>query len=137
MIFKDHKKHCVFLLVTSLTGCAGLFSTSPEERVLARSQERLDLLMDREVQKAFEYATEGYRSSHSIVQYDKKFGGAKTLWLDARAVEAACDGIDTEVSRCKVLVEVDYQTRYMGYLETTELNEVWLLSGKEWFIYIE
>lgn len=137
MFFEGHKKYCAFLLVMTLTGCAGISSRSPEERVLARSQERLDLLMGREVEAAFGYATDGYRASHSLAQYDKKFGGAKTLWLDARATEASCDGVGTEINRCKVLVEVDYTTRYMGYLETAELNEIWLLSDGEWFIYLE
>ena len=135
-MFKGCKELSVFLLVTSLTGCAGLLSSSPEERVLARSQERLDLLMDREVEAAFEYATPGYRSSHTVLQYDKKFGGAKTLWQAARAAEAYCDQSVDPVERCAVRVEIDYTTRSLGYMETTDLTETWIKSGGDWYIFL-
>ena len=136
MIFKWYREFFVFLLATLLTGCAGLFSSSPEERVLARSQERLELLMDREVEAAYEYASPGYRSSHTVLQYDKKFGGAKTLWQAARAAEVNCDRSTDPVERCKVRVEIDYTTKSLGYMETTDLIETWIYSGRDWYIFL-
>lgn len=137
MIFKGQKEFLIFLLVTSLAGCTGLFSSTPEERVLARSQERLDLLMDREAEAAFAYASPGYRASHTVLQYDKKFGGAKTLWQAARAAEAYCDQSTDPVERCKVRVEIDYTTRSLGYMETTDLTETWIKSGGDWYIFVK
>lgn len=131
-------RKCLYLLlILGVSGCSSLDTRSPGERVLSRSQERLDALMARDIDKAYSYASPGYRSSHTTFQYDKKFGGAKTLWTAARAVEADCDELLTPVERCRVLIEIDYTTRYLGYLETSEMYETWILSDSEWYLYLQ
>ena len=131
------RKYLFLLFIVGLTGCSWLDTRPPGERVLSRSQERLDALMARDIEKAYSFASPGYRSSHTTFQYDKKFGGAKTLWTAARAVEADCDDLQTPVERCRVLVEIDYTTRSLGYLETSEMYETWILSDSEWYLYLE
>ena len=131
------RKYLFLLLIIGLAGCSWLDTRPPGERVLSRSQERLDALMARDIEKAYSFASPGYRSSHTTFQYDKKFGGAKTLWTAARAVEADCDDLQTPVERCRVLVEIDYTTRSLGYLETSEMYETWILSDSEWYLYLE
>ena len=131
------RKYLFLLFIVGLTGCSWLDTRPPGERVLSRSQERLDALMARDIEKAYSFASPGYRSSHTTFQYDKKFGGAKTLWTAARAVEADCDDLQTPVERCRVLIEIDYTTRSLGYLETSEMYETWILSDSEWYLYLE
>ena len=131
------RKYLFLFFIVGLTGCSWLDTRPPGERVLSRSQERLDALMARDIEKAYSFASPGYRSSHTTFQYDKKFGGAKTLWTAARAVEADCDDLQTPVERCRVLVEIDYTTRSLGYLETSEMYETWILSDSEWYLYLE
>ena len=131
------RKYLFLFFIVGFTGCSWLDTRPPGERVLSRSQERLDALMAREIEKAYSFASPGYRSSHTTFQYDKKFGGAKTLWTAARAVEADCDDLQTPVERCRVLIEIDYTTRSLGYLETSEMYETWILSDSEWYLYLE
>ena len=122
--------HLLVLFV--LGGCSVLPTKSPEEIVIERAQQRIDLLMAGDYQASYEFTTPGYRSTESAGRYGTRWSGVG-MWISADVTKVECVAAEA-VDRCKAVVEVVY--RAVGYDPlTTILTEDWLLIGGQWYLY--
>ena len=115
-----------------LSACATWEPKSPEQAVAERSRLRINALMGRDYETAYEFATPGYRSTEGMIKYTSRWAGVG-MWRAANITSVNCKSSDT-IDRCKVWLEVNYQAP--GYEPvTTAIDEDWLLIDGEWFLY--
>ena len=60
----------------SMAGCASLSTKTPEQEVAELAQQRWDLLVNGDFDKAYQFTQPGYRALASVDDYKKRFGGA-------------------------------------------------------------
>ena len=126
-------------------GCAQmstLVSKTPEQRVLERSQARLDALLANDWEKAYGFSSPGYRAQKDVRRFQADFAGAR-MWVDVNAASAEC-----EEQRCTVLARVSYRPP-MGRVGrpsdmanqqqlpvvTRGNQERWVLVDDEWWFF--
>lgn len=115
-----------------LGGCSALPTKSPEEIVIERAQQRIDLLMAGDYQASYEFTTPGYRSTESVGRYGTRWSGVG-MWISANVIKAECTAAEL-IDRCKAAVQVVY--RAVGYDPlTTILTEDWILIDDNWYLY--
>lgn len=127
-----YKLFLLSFLPVMLGACSTLESKSPEEIVSERSRQRVDALMGRDYETAYEFATPGYRSTEGIIKYTSRWAGAG-MWRAASITSVNCEPPDT-IDRCKVWLEVNYQAPGFEPV-TTAIDEDWLLIDGEWYLY--
>ena len=115
-----------------LGGCSALPTKGPEEIVIERAQERIDLLIAGDYQASYEFTTPGYRSTESVGRYGTRWSGVG-MWISANVIKAECTAAEL-IDRCKAAVQVVY--RAVGYdpLKTI-LTEDWILIDDSWYLY--
>ena len=123
----------LYMFVLSVFGgCSALPSKSPEEIVIERAQQRIDLLMAGDYQASYEFTTPGYRSTESVGRYGTRWSGVG-MWISANVIKAECTAAEL-IDRCKAAVQVVY--RAVGYDPlTTILTEDWILIDDSWYLY--
>ena len=125
----------LILAAATLSGCA-IFDNRPPEQVVAdRAQERFDLLMQGEFEKAYRYATPGYRATNTVDQYAADFGGV-SMWLEAEVGEVSCPLLE-EVLVCDVVTLISYNAPRMGYVQTTQVPERWIKVENSWYLVVK
>ena len=112
-----------------LSACAG--EQTPEERVMARAQDRLELLMAGDFEESMRYTTPSYRQSRTLDYYTRAFLGAAG-WEDVEVVEAVCDN-----AACDVTYKLTYPTLQSGLVNTRTMAERWIQVDGDWFIYLK
>ncbi len=124
-----------FALVSLLSACAALQPKTPEESVMARSQQRWDLLMKRDFEKAYTYSPPSYRGVTPFRDFRAKFGSGLS-WKSVAVHSAKC-----EPERClvKVRVQADVPllvTGAQGRLHevTSYYDETWVREDGEWWM---
>ena len=88
------------------TGCAQLSTMTaktPEERVLERSQTRLDALLSGDFEAAYVFSSPGYRAQKDLRRFRADFAGAG-MWTSGKATS-----VDCEAKRCTVLAHISYR----------------------------
>ena len=117
------------------SGCA-IFDNRPPEQVVAdRAQERVNLLMRGDFEKAYRYATPGYRATNTVDQYAADFGGV-SMWLEAEVGEVNCPLLE-EVLVCDVVTLISYNPPRMGYVQTTQVPERWIKVENGWYLVVK
>lgn len=103
-----------------------------EEIVRERSEQRLALLMDGDVEKAFKYTTPLYQTRVDIAQYHASFAGVVDYWTGVTINSVRC-----ELEICHVEMKVEYTMRH-GHGEVSSkrlMKEKWLKIDRKWYIY--
>lgn len=129
-------KRQVFIAVVLawfLGGCAVFESKTPEEVVAERAEQRLTLLITGGLEESYELTSPGYRRRNTIEQYAADFGG-RMMWtaIEVKEVECLPDG---EPTYCDVVVLISYRAMRQSYVQTTEVTEKWIKSGRDWFAF--
>ncbi|MDO3385238.1 hypothetical protein QWI17_05225 [Gilvimarinus sp. SDUM040013] len=122
----------VSLLFATLivAGCAGQFkSSTPEETVGRLAQERLDALLAKDLEKAYEFTSPAYRSSVSLARYKPHVAGAAG-WKSGKI-----DSVSCEEQLCDVRYIVTYRTAFIKTDLTTQINERWINIDGNWWLY--
>ncbi len=122
----------VGVLCVWLAGCAGMGGASAEDAVAARAQARWDLLVQGQLDAAYDYLSPANRSVTSL---DKYKGSIKLgLWTGARVSGVSCRS--AEVCEAKIAVSYRIRTRGAGVLQDeAPLTEVWQRDrGQWWFV---
>ena len=123
--------------VLVLSSCAVIPSQSPEERVAARAQARVDFLMAADWEAAYAFATPGYRSTENVGRYGTRWSGAN-MWKAAEIKQVDCEappgGDPGEAQVCNVVMSVTYKAVGYGDIDAI-LHERWLLLDREWYLY--
>ncbi len=118
------------VLVSCMSACASLdVFQSPEERVAQRSQERLDALMARDMEKAFSFLSPAFRKTTTWQRYSAKYAGV-TNWRGATVESVAC-----QVDKCDVVVAIRYEMVRPKVENTRTREEVWIEVDGQWYIY--
>jgi hypothetical protein len=118
----------------TLTACASLGSSKPEDQVRQRVNERWQALVAGEFTRAYSYNTPGFRAVVTADAYRSRTGSA-VKWLGAEAVEVKCP----EASKCTATVRIDYRPMMMGGRAgdkfNTHVDETWLREDGKWWIF--
>lgn len=122
------------LAVAALSGCAIFDNRPPEEIVSERAQTRLDRLLNGDFERSYQYMTPGYRAIHTVNQYTVDFAGSG-MWTDTSIATVDCTTIgEAPVTACKVVALISYPAPRMGYIQTTEVTESWVLLDGRWYL---
>ena len=123
----------VTLAIGVMTGCATISSpTTPENIVSQRAQQRVDWLLDRKYDKAYEYLAPSYRALNNLESYRGQFGdGAK--WIEPKVAKVECPTED----RCNVMVKLKILVVAPGFSKPINSNifETWLKEDGEWWYF--
>ena len=124
----------LLLIAAALGGCAIFDNRPPEEIVGERAQTRLDLLLSKDFERSYQYMTPGYRAIHTVDQYTVDFAGSG-MWTDTSIATVGCTRIgEAPVTACKVIALISYPAPRMGYIQTTEVTENWVLLDGRWYL---
>ena len=118
----------------SMAGCASLSTKTTEQEVAELAQQRWDLLVNGDFDKAYQFTQPGYRALASVDDYKKRFGGAGR-WKAAKVLGATC-----EADRCSVRIHLTTINRVPGFTRSlpelsTHFDEVWLRDEGRWWYY--
>jgi len=118
--------------VALLGGCATTSSDTPEEAVSQRVQERWNLLLKKDYEKAYTYLTPAQRAIVTSQGYSGKFGqGAE--WVSANLQSVTCDNQE----RCNAIVQIKTNVMAKGFSGpiTTRATEVWVKDEGNWWFH--
>jgi hypothetical protein len=122
-------------LVAALSACASFQPQTPEDAVMARAQQRWDLLMKKDFEKAYAYSPPSYRGVTPYADFRAKFGTGLT-WKSVVVHSAQC-----EPERCQVKVRVEAQVPLMvtgarGKLQevVSYYDEAWIREDGQWWL---
>ena len=129
-----------------LAGCAGtpqpsgaasalpaIQAASAEEIVGARAQQRVDLLVASQFDKAYSYLLPSYRALNSAESYRTFFGGG-AKWVAPKVSKVEC----TSQERCNVTVDLGVLVVARGFGTkpvASTMFETWLKEDGQWWYY--
>ncbi len=130
------KKYTLTALVLAtglLAGCANtLTPTTAEEIVSQRAQQRVDLLLDKKYDQAYEYLAPSYRALNTVETYRNQFGeGAR--WVEPKVAKVECP---TE-ERCNVTVKLKIAVAARGFTKPIDSSmfETWIKEDGKWWYH--
>lgn len=120
---------CCFLL----GACATTGTESPSAKVEPRAQARWDALLAGRLEAAYEYLSPGYRSSVSLLEYQRSVLTRKVEWLGAELIDSECSE-----NTCKVRISIDYRLwaavpGVPKFEYTMDVTENWIRSNGQWW----
>ncbi|MBA4501002.1 hypothetical protein [Marinobacterium marinum] len=122
-----------FMVSAFMGGCASVgMNTSPEEVVHKRAQQKLDALLEWDIDTAYALTSPGYREIKGKHQFTSRYLGASG-WQAAKVQSVTCDD---EYTRCKVSYLVTYTDRKLPAPVKTSLNETWIYVQDQWYLYL-
>ena len=133
---KKYSLTALVLATAMLAGCAStLVPIAPviaEAVVSQRAQQRVDLLLDRKYDQAYEYLAPSYRALNTAETYRGNFGdGAR--WIEPKVAKVECASED----RCVVTVKLKVSVVARGFTKPIDstLTETWLKEDGQWWYY--
>lgn len=145
------QKNCTLLIAAALAtgllaGCAGtpksgvtaetlpaIQNASAEEVVGTRAQQRVDLLVASQFDKAYNYLLPSYRALNSAESYRTFFGGG-AKWVAPKVSKVEC----TSQERCNVTVDLGVLVVAPGFGTkpiASTMFETWLKEDGQWWYY--
>lgn len=116
-----------------LTGCATVFTpVTAEDIVSQRAQQRVNVLLERKYDQAYEYLAPSYRALNNTESYRSRFGdGAK--WIEPKVAKVECPTED----RCTVMVKLKILVVAPGFSKPIDSNifETWLKEDGQWWYF--
>lgn len=127
-------RSCLTILAATglLTACALVKTAPPEQVVKDRANGRWEVLIKRDMHKAYEFTAPSYRAVVSEDTYGKKIGSAVS-WIGAQVVSVAC-----EAAKCVATVRVEAKPLLGAKLGNTislDVDETWLLEDGHWWFF--
>lgn len=135
----------VALATGLLAGCAGNpqpgssaaapapQAASAQDTVGMRAQQRVDLLVASQFDKAYNYLLPSYRALNSLESYRNQFGGG-AKWVNPRVGKVQCES----EARCTVTVDLGVLVVAPGFgtrpIPST-MFETWLKEDGQWWYY--
>lgn len=124
---------CATLCVTlTLSACASLGSSPPEDQVRQRASARWQALLVNDYSKAYTYATPGYRALVSPDNYRRR-QGAVLQRVSGEVFSVNCPQADKCTARVVVGVKPPLSKRY-GPVITAPVDETWVLEDGQWWL---
>ena len=123
----------VVLVSLTLSACATLGSTSPQDQVTLRANQRWQALIDADFVRAYNFNTSGYRAAVNPQTHRASVGSA-VAWVGAEAIKVDCP----DTNKCIATVRIDFKPlmggRY-GEKINTHIDETWLLENGQWWYF--
>lgn len=116
-----------------LFGCATTPVLTTEEIVQQRAQARWDALISEDYDSAYEYLTEGFRSTQSLNNYRFGIQTQRVSWKSAEVT-----GVECELELCRVSVSIEYSIHQpvpgvTDWNSTRKVFENWIRSDSGWY----
>ena len=118
---------------TALVACAGVTSTSPEDVVKQRVNERWKTLVSGDFARSYSYTSPSFRGLISQDVYRSRIGGAVN-WVAGEVATVECP----EAIKCIARVRIDYKPLLRGRpgnTFSTYTNETWVLEDGQWWAF--
>lgn len=115
-----------------LSACAT--SVSTENQIEQRVTARWETLLSGDLAGAYEFLSPGYRSSVSLMQYQRSVLLQQVKWTSAKYVESTCEETTCSV---KVLVGFTVYGALPGvksFNGTKDIEESWVLISGNWYL---
>jgi len=127
-----HLFYPLFLLLVS--GCSLVPTLTTEQVINQRATNRWNALITHNWKDAYQYETKGFRSSHTIKQFQSRFGHAVT-W---QAIDVLKVSVNETKTTATVSLKLSFITPMLGggtQQSASMLTETWLLDNNEWWHY--
>ena len=121
--------------LSALVACAGTSTARRDQVIPERAQARWDALLAGEYEKAYAYASPGYRSTASATDFEISFRARRFQYTSAEYLSHGC-----EAAVCMVKINVGYSVvrPVPGLPEwngSSVIEERWILTdGRWWFL---
>lgn len=115
-----------------LSACAT--SVSTENQVEQRATARWEALLSDDFTGAYEYLSPGYRSSVTVIQYQKSILLQQVKWTSAKYLESTCE---ETICNVKILVGFTVYGAIPGvksFNGTKDIEESWVLISGNWYL---
>lgn len=129
----NRRKLAVVFVLASLAGCASFAPRTPEETVKARAQERRNVLLKGDLERAYTYFTPSYRGTVSLDRYRNSIGNA-SLTVGAIVESVECETLEKCIAKVKVEIKPLVVPRFTGTI-TTYSDETWLFEAGQWWFF--
>jgi hypothetical protein len=123
-----------YLFVMLMQACAIQSALTPDKIIGQRVQARWDALIGNNWPEAYRYETPGYKATHTVEQFQGKFGQA----LKWKTVKIESIKVDPGKQKASVSLNVAFDAVIPNFglqTSTSYLTETWLLEGDEWWHY--
>ena len=127
--FRSLVKSILAVSMVVLAGCASLAPQAPEATVRARAQERWDLLVKGDFEKAYAFLSPGSKQVQGEKDYVARL--RRGFWKSAKVETVTCASADA----CDVGLSIEYE--FQGRRTTTPLREKWVREGSEWWYLLQ
>ena len=139
-IKRSVKSLAVLCIALLLSACAATDkqtesnAESIEASIADRANGRWAALFRKDIEAAYAYLTPGYRSSVSLVQYERTLAFQQLQWTSASYVDSKC-----EESTCVVKLLVGFTVNnalpgVRSYNGTQHVDETWVLVEGNWYM---
>jgi hypothetical protein len=116
----------LMVALVGVTACAVFDQRPPEEKVVARAQERWNALVKGDLKAAYGYLSPGSRAVMDLESYEASI--RRGFWKSAKVDKADCAAQQS----CEVYVTIEYEFR--GGRTKTPLRETWIQEGSNWWL---
>jgi len=120
------------VLVTLVSACA---TTKPAgDTIKSRAQARWDAVLKADYEAAYAFYSPGYRTSHSLKDFENQMRSRRVRWVGANVLEASC-----EADLCTIETQVNYKiTKPVPgvpvWKSSEKISERWVrVDGKWWY----
>ena len=120
------------LALMMISACAAT-PQSREDEIRLRAQARWDALLENDYETAYGYASPGFRSTTSVVDFEIEMRTRRVQYQSAEYREQSC-----EEKACTVTMLVGFKVvkPVMGldvWESTSAIKEQWIQTGGEWW----
>jgi hypothetical protein len=120
------KAAVLMVALVGVTACAAIDPRPPEEKLVARAQERWDALVKGDLKAAYGYLSPGSRAVMDLASYEASI--RRGFWNSAKVEKVDCAAQQS----CEVYVTIEYEFR--GARTKAPLRETWIQEGSNWWL---
>ncbi len=122
-------------LMVLVSACA---TTKPAgDTIKSRAQARWDAVLARDYETAYAFYSPGYRTSHSLEDFETQLRSRRVRWVGANVLEASC-----EADICSVETRLDYKINkpvpgVPVWKSSETISERWVRLDRQWWFFPE
>jgi hypothetical protein len=121
-------------LTVALSGCASFAPQPPEKVVESRAMQYWQSRLEGKLDKAYTYATPGFRAARTVEQYKSRFGSS-ALIKEVEVYKVTCEPLKC-VARMQLTAQLNLPMLNLGNMKTY-VDEVWVLEDGSWWRFEE
>jgi hypothetical protein len=118
----------------ALSGCASFAPKPPEQVVESRAMQYWQARLQGNLDKAYTYATPGFRAAKTVDQYKSRFGSAAMI-KEVEVYNVTCEPLKC-TARMQLTAQLNLPMLNIGNMKTY-VDEVWVLEDGSWWRFEE